>query len=326
MKICLYYRPREKNDNFEGARLKENIRQSLELNNIEYALNLIDQYELIHFISLDDEKKIYDSLSEGLPVVFSALYGEMDETVRILPLNQKKINVLNSVDAILVSDDYCLQLLKKQGVSKPIYIVSPGVDVSRFKLKSPLEENIFYNYYQLEKDSKFVVAVGSYENKFVLRQLEEIAKNVPQYKFFFFGKGKISRTSKLSLQSPKNLKFCPLANDEIYASMMNKASIYLSIENNYHSPLTLLDAGASKTQIIALAPLKSNNEILEKLHAYVAQSEEEVIKLIVKYMNGKIKSNVEEAYNFAKANSIKKTGTNLKKIYQKLIDRSKDYD
>ncbi len=326
MKICLYYRPRGKNANFEGARLKENIRQSLELNNIEYALNLIDQYDLIHFISLDDEKKIYDSRSEGLPVVFSALYGEMDETVRTLPLNQKKLNVLNSVDAILVSDEYSLELLKKEGVNKPIYIISPGVDVSRFKFKSKLEENIFYNYYQLEKETKFIVSVGSYENKIILHQLEEIAKKAPQYKFFFFGKGKISRTSKMSLQSPKNLKFCPLTNDEIYSSMMNKASIYLSIENNYHSPLTLLDAGASKTQVIALSPFKSNNEMLEKLHAYVAKSEDEAANLIIKYMNGKIKSYVEEAYNFAKANSVKKLGTNLKKIYQKLIDRSKDYD
>ncbi len=326
MKICLYYRPREKNDNFEGARLKENIRQALELNNISYALNIIDQYDLIHFISLDDEKKINDSLSENIPVVFSSLYCETDESARTLPINQKTLNILNSVDAILVSDNYSLELLKKHGVNKPIHILTPGVDVARFKFKSKLEEDIFYNYYQLEKDSKFIVVIGTYENKIILKRLEEIAKKVPQYQFFFFGKGKVSRTSKMSSMSPKNLKYCPLTNDEIYRSMMNKASIYLSIDNNYHAPLTLLDAAASKTQIIALSPLNSNEEILNKLGALVAKDEDEVSKLIVKFLNGKIKSHVVEAYNFAKNNSIKRLSNKLNKIYQTILDGRKAYD
>ena len=326
MKVCLYYCPREKNGYFEGMRLKENIKQALEVNNISYALNIIDQYDVIHFLSLDDEKKINDCLDEGIPVVFSALYAETDESSRILPLNQKAIKILNSVDAILVSDNYSLELLKKNGINKPIHIVTPGIDASRFKFKSTLEEDIFYNYYQLEKNSKFVVVVGTYANKIVLKQLYEVAKKLPQYQFFFFGKGKIARTSKLSLASPKNLKFCPLTNDEIYRSMMNKASIYLSLENNYHSPLTLLDAAASKTQIIALNPLKGNKEMLTNLKAYVAEDEDRLATLVDKYMKGKIKSSVEEAYNFAKNNSIKKLANKLEKIYQELIDGRKNYD
>ena len=61
MKICVYFQPTIENDNFEGMRLRKNIKGALELHNIPYAKNLLDTYDIVHFMSLDDEAKIIDA-------------------------------------------------------------------------------------------------------------------------------------------------------------------------------------------------------------------------------------------------------------------------
>ena len=83
MKICVYFEPREKFDNFEGARLRKSIKDALELKNIPYAKNIVDSYDLIHFCSLDDELKILDAKTDHIPTVFTALMCEVDKTSRI---------------------------------------------------------------------------------------------------------------------------------------------------------------------------------------------------------------------------------------------------
>ena len=67
MKICVYFQPTIENDNFEGMRLRKNIKGALELHNIPYAKNLLDTYDIVHFMSLDDEAKIIDENGNGVP-------------------------------------------------------------------------------------------------------------------------------------------------------------------------------------------------------------------------------------------------------------------
>ena len=102
MKICVYFQPTIENDNFEGMRLRKNIKGALELHNIPYAKNLLDTYDIVHFMSLDDEAKIIDAKEANIPIVFSALYCENDNAARILQdkngiktLSPKALKILN---------------------------------------------------------------------------------------------------------------------------------------------------------------------------------------------------------------------------------------
>ena len=84
MKPCIYFSPKANKDNFEGARLRKNIKGALEIKNIDYAKSIFDRHDLVHFISLDDESKIDDALENNIKVVFSALTCENDPAARIL--------------------------------------------------------------------------------------------------------------------------------------------------------------------------------------------------------------------------------------------------
>lgn len=326
MKICVYFQPKEKDNIFEGARLRKSIKGALEENNIVYAKDIIDTYDLIHFISLDDELKINDAKEERIPIVFSALNCESDNRAKILTekdgiyiLSPKAIRTLNKADVVLVSDNDSKLLLEENGIMTKIEIVSPGVNLKRFQFNDKLEENIFYNYYQLEKDQKFVTIIGTYKDQELRKELISIAELCPDIHFFYFGNARIGKVMRMMKSIPNNLRFCPLTDNEIYCSMMKCASIYLSLDNSHHCPITLLDAAASKTQIVALEPTKLNKEMLKKLNAYIGDNPSAVAEIINKLIKGELENKADLAYEYAKENSLENVGKRLVEIYQSLI-------
>ncbi len=100
---------------------------------------------------------------------------------------------------------------------------------------------------------------------------------------------------------------------------MKNASVFLTFDNRRHNPITLFDAAASKTQIVALTPTYNNGELLEKLHAYTGDSTPEVASLITKIMNGELETKTDLAYKVAQENSLRKLGLALKEEYESLL-------
>jgi 1,2-diacylglycerol-3-alpha-glucose alpha-1,2-glucosyltransferase len=328
MKVCVYFQPKNKKEYFEGFRLRKNIKGALEIVDIPYAKDIIDSYDVMHFLSLSDELKINDAKEMGIPTVFSALNCESDDSASILTekkdgyaLSLKAIRTLNQVDVVLVSDQASKDLLIENGITTRIEIVTPGVNLSRFEFTSNLEEDIFYNYYQLEKQQKFVVIIGKYDDANKRKALYEIARLCPMYRFYYFGNARLTKLARIQYSVPNNLRLCPLANNEIYCSMMKKASIYLALDNSKHSPITLLDAAASKSQIVALAPTLLNEELLNDLHAYVGNNTKEVSEIINRLYTGDLKSTVDKAHVYAQKNSLMELGKRLKQIYESVLDR-----
>ena len=145
MKVCVYFEPSENRDNFEGARLRKNIKGALEIMGIPYCNNIVNKYDLIHFISIKDEEKINDAIESHIPTVISAFMCENDITARItnvrnenVGLSLKAIRVLNKVDRVLVPNQTGKEFLLKHGITSKIDVVTPGVKLSRFLFKQDL--------------------------------------------------------------------------------------------------------------------------------------------------------------------------------------------
>ena len=325
MKPCIYFSPKASKDNFEGARLRKNLKGALEIKNIEYAKSIFDSYDLIHFISLDDETKIDDALENNKKVVFSALNCENDPTARTLTykiggvaeLSVKAVRVLNKVDHIFVPSEKARDYLVENDVVSPISILTPGVNLSRFVLTGDASDNVFFDYNQIERGTKYIVSIGTYEKKEQLLKIIEIAKLCPKYMFFFIGvEGKERKLFKIK-NIPSNLRLLPVLNDEIYCSMMKNASIYLVLNLRSASPLTILDSMASKTQLISA----TSEELiyLNETRAHACSTLEDTARAINLYMEGNLPSTINEAYEFAKENSLANLGETLEKEYNLIL-------
>ncbi|MCF0117534.1 MAG: glycosyltransferase [Bacilli bacterium] len=323
MKVCVYFNPNKQSEIYEGVRLIKNIKGALNLHGIPYAKNLNDSYDIAHFISLDDELAINEIKKRNIPVVFSALSCENDETAKILfegELTLKAKRVLNKVDCILVADEASRKLLIEQGITTWIEVVSPGVNVSRFEFSESYKENIFYDYVRLNKEQKFVIFVSSKDDKKQRTTVINIAKKCPKINFFYIGAKKIRHHNIFRKSLPKNLKFYPLLSNELYCSMMKKTSAFVSVDNSNHSPITIIDASAGKTPIVAMKPLGLNKELLDNVGALIAENEIEVANYINSIVEGNVATNEEKGFEYAKENSLFKLGEQLIEIYKSLLD------
>ncbi len=334
MKICVYFNPRIENDNFEGTRLRKTIKGALELSNVPYTSSTIDNYEIIHFLSLNDEAKINDALENGKKVVFSALYCEDDKTTKCtyekneeIKLLDKAKRIFNRLDLIMVPTSGAKDFLIKEGIKTSIKVIPLSVNKERFQINNRLDEELFYNYFQIDKVTKYICTVGDYTNNKTITTLSSIAALSPKYIFFFFGqtKGKYSASTlyRLKKKVPTNLKLCPVMSDEIYCSMMKNAQMYFAFDKKKFTSIALFDAASSKTQIITIEPLGNNASLLEDLGSLVAKDINDLATIINSYMEGNINSTINKAYNYACRHSLKVFGKNLKTTYEKLLEGDK---
>ena len=335
MRVLVYFKPKTKFDNFEGARLRKTIKGALEINSIEYTSNEVDRYDIAHFISPNDEAKINACVESGIPVVMSALYCESDleasyleyetkKEVRSVTLSQKAIRVLNKVNLVLAPTLEAKQFLVDSGVTTPIEIVTPGVNLSRFNLLRDEEMDVFYRYYREERERKLVVSIGSYDNVDGVSAFIKTARLNPKLLFYYFAQRNIKLNHKyksLIRKSPKNCHFVDIPEDDIYRSALINSTLFMYNGYDTVGIVSVLEAMAARSEIIVRnQPLFSNILINEKT-CHIGQYSETLTAIACDYLDDKIYPTKEEAFKYAASQGLDVVGEQLKAVYDKLLKR-----
>ena len=73
------------------------------------------------------------------------------------------------------------------GLTAPIYAVSNGIDLARYEPKEN-DREAFRKKFGLKDDDKVVISVGLYFERKGLLDFVQMAKDMPDYKFIWFGK------------------------------------------------------------------------------------------------------------------------------------------
>lgn len=173
MKVLVRFAPGVRFDSFEGARLRKNIKGGLELNDIKWVDSVFADPDVCHYLSPVDVTKARDAKDDGYPVVVSALYSESDpfgcfldrDNNNCCSLPPRSLKILELADKILVPCLSAKNLLFQCGLkNKNIEVVSPGVNLTRFEDLDALESEVFPRYYRIQKNEKYVVSVGDFED------------------------------------------------------------------------------------------------------------------------------------------------------------------
>lgn len=335
MKVLVSFNPGKNSENFEGVRLRKCIKGALEVANIPYTNYVGDYFDVAHFISYRDEKTIDSVIANGTPVVISALYCESDPSAswleyktnkkgnRITFLSPKGLRVLNKANLILVPSKSAKEFLIESGVTRDIEIISSGVNVSRFDYSREDEKDIFYRYYQEDKNKKIVVSLGDYKYMEGLNSIINAAKKCPNVMFYYYGpstKGcsfKIKRTLK---KAPKNMKFVTVPSDDIYRSALLNASLFAYPEYKTIGYVSLLEAMTARCQLVIRSQPLFSDLVKNGENSYTASYSETLTSIIVDSMENKIKNLSEFAHKEAEQFSLETIGEKLKWFYQQTIN------
>ena len=339
MKVLVSFEPKERLNKFEGARLRKTIKGSLEMQNIEYTSNLLDDYDVAHFMSIEDEKKIDVAKEKDVPVIVSALYCEDDPAAsfldfknrdgeKMISLKSKALKVLNKADLVLVPTDTARNLLLDNGVTADIQVCLPGINMARFDLSRDDEKEIFYRYFGEDRNKKIVLAVGEYSgNMDGINALINAANKCPNVAFYYIGSDeKVKNTWKMKRvikKAPKNLKFKGIVPDDVYRSALMNSSLFVYTGYSPVGLISLIDAMAAKTQIIVRKQSIFPEVFKDGEIAYIAEYSETITSLIKDWLENKIQPTVEKAYKEISHYGLEYFGERLAWFYTQQIQQKK---
>ena len=334
MKVLVSFKPNRKFDRFEGSRMRKTIKGALEILNIPYTDSGVDYYDVAHLISPEQDGEMNDIIDSGAPVVVSALYTEDDPVASYLEMDRKsKKSVLtmkaqkflNKADLVLVPCVEAKELLISSGVTSPIEICHPGVNMSRFDFSKQEEREIFYRYYREDKNKKLVIAVGEYKGRMEgLSSFIGAARKSPNAVFYYIGKTTASmklnlKLNKIFSSAPKNVKFVDVPPDDIYRSALLNADVFMIPGYKISGVTSIVEAMAAKTQIIARKSTVFKGILQDGETAHLAEFSETLASLTRDYLDGKIKPTTTSAYQHICNHTLKAFGDELQKQYQNAI-------
>ena len=339
MKVLVYFQPSRKHDNFEGARMRKTIKGALEIIGVQYTSNIYDNYDVAHFMSPDDEVKLSILAERGIPVVVSALFGEDDPTARFLShkskdgkrtttLRAKALRMLNKATLVIVPTESAKQFLIESGVTKPIEVCVPGINLARFNFSREDEKQLFYRYFREDKSKRIVMAVGEYSNNMEgIHALINVAQKRNDTVFYYVGSESrdvnTGRAKKIINNAPKNVHFTGILPDDIYRSLLLNADVFMLPGYNLAGFVSIEEAMAANCQLIVRKPSIFPDFLKNEDTAYIAEFSETLTSLCLDYLNGKIQPTTQNAYKKISSYSLKNFGNILLRIYHSVIASNK---
>lgn len=327
MRVYVRYEPNRSDDLFEGARVRKNLKASLEAVSCQWVSSLLDFPDIIHLLSPLDENLLHDTKASGLKTVVSALYCENDPEASFLlddgSLREDSRRMLNDADLVLVPNVWAQNLLIKEGVKNRIEILPLGVSLERFKSDSLALKEAFYHYFMVDSGITYALVSGSYEDKDGLSGLESLASLNPNIEFFFFGlSSKAEKTMniarKLNKESPLNVHYSDIVCDDVYRSGMMSCSFYLSLSYRHPDAIIPLEAMASGKQIFRLGPSFDGDPLSNGKLAICHEDIYLCSEAMAKFIHSKSKPTIIEGRKAAESCSIPTTGRHLLAFYQSL--------
>ena len=332
MRILVSFKPHQMYDNFEGARLRKSIKGALEVSNIPYVNEETDDFDIAHFVSPIDEKVIDSCIKRNIPVVISALYCESDKFASFTKytsnrkgrkevLTKQAVRVLSKATIITVPSERAKQFLIDSGITRPIEVVYPTINLTRFP-QDGAEKEIFHRHYQEEDDRKLVVCLGNYESTDGLTAFVKLAKKYPKILFYYFSqdnkllKFKIKRIAK---KATSNVKFKQIPQDDIYRSAIINASIFTYFGYSTVGITTVIEAMAARCDVVLRKQPLFEDILHDGVDCHIGEYSETLASIIKDLLDGTIVSTKEKSLELVSSLGLDVFGKRLKEIYSKLL-------
>lgn len=332
MKILLYQKGEKTLSKSGIGRAMEHQVRALTLANVDFTTDEKDDYDIVHINTIDFGARAMANraLKDGKRVVYHAHSTEEDFRNSFIfsntlsPLFKK--HIISSYELghyILTPTPYSKSILEGYGITKPIYAVSNGIDLERFKA-NPEKELKFREYFNLDENQKIIVSVGLYFERKGLPDFMDVARLMPEYTFIWFGHtplASVTSTIREAIKDkPDNVILPGYISGDIIEGAYTSANAFFFPSYEETEGIVVLEALASKCQVIVRDIGVYDPWLVDSLNCYKGNSVGEFAALISNCVEGVLSSTVEEGYKTASDRSIEAIGNQLKNIYEQLME------
>lgn len=314
-----------------GRAIKHQM-QALALNDVEYTLNPKDDYDVIHINTIFPESYIMGKKAKhkGKKVIFHAHSTEEDFRNSFLLSNQvapvfktwlKKCYA--SADMIITPTPYSKKLLDGYGLGKPIVAISNGIELDYYK-QNPDSRKRFREKYGFKDDDKIIISVGLYIERKGITDFVELAKQLPEYKFVWFGYTNLNTVPpkiREAVETKLDNLYFPgyVSRDELKDAYLG-ADLFLFLTHEETEGIVLLEALAAKIPTLIRDIPIYEGWFEDGVNVYKAREFVEFKEKITGILENKLPSVVEAGYKVAEERDIKNIGKELIKVYEKVLE------
>ena len=340
MKPLVYLKINPKYENFEANAVKITIQDMLISQNVVYSTSLISEdYDVAHFINLDDASYFANNSKRDVKKVISLFYSENDIYGNILkPVNKKDekemlpyeiskydIKILNLLDLILVPSNESRNFLINLGVTSNIKVFKICTKISNYEFKNSILHKAIYSYFRISDESMLIVTAIKHNDVEAFKNLFVLLEKFPKATFVcisqFANKGLLNlKIKSLLKRKPKNLIFTSPLTLDLYNSLMYNAKIFLNLSSIPSSIFECYEAMASKTQIFALESSCFKDILIDKKNCYLYNNIDLLRVGIDQYLLNLIDSTIDNAFNEVKTIYNSDNAKELINYYKELTE------
>lgn len=335
MKILLYFEGQDAMSKSGIGRAFNHQCRALTSAGIEYTTDpWCTDYDILHINTwlMNSDAIIKNARSLGKKVIYHAHSTEEDfknsfTLSNVLAPGVKKwlIHLYSQADALITPTPYSKKLLEGYGITLPIYPVSNGIDLARYQ-RNEDKIKAFRKYFSLQERDKVILGVGLLFQRKGILDFVEVAKQLPDYKFIWFGDiSKMIIPPKITEvieNHPDNVIFPGYVKGAIIEGAYSDANCFFFPSYEETEGIVVLESLASKQQVIVRDIGVFDPWLENGVNCYKGTNNDEFVQLIHDTVEGILPNTIEEGYKVAESRSIENVGQQLKHIYEEVLKQS----
>lgn len=221
-------------------------------------------------------------------------------------------------DVILTPTEYSKKILEGYGLEKPIYSISNGIDLEKFRF-SPERRAAFRSSYRLKPETPVVISVGHMiERKGILDYIT-LAERMPGVRFFWFGytepwllPGKVRRAIR---SAPQNLTFAGYVTQEQLLDAYCGADVFAFLSKEETEGIVVLEALSTGIPTVVRDIPVYNGWLKDKESVYKASNLPDFERTVSGLLDGTLPRLTNGGKAVAEARSFSHIGRQLASIY-----------
>ncbi len=223
-------------------------------------------------------------------------------------------------DVIITPTPYSKKLLESYGIKKPIYSLSNGIDTSFFA-PSAERRAAFREKYKLLPDTKAVISVGHYIERKGLLDFVELARRMPQVRFFWFGYTNLNLVPKhirtAIENAPENVCFPGYVERDELRDAYCGCDLFAFLSAEETEGIVVLEALACGIPTLVRDIPVYEGWLADRENIYKARGLTEFKEQAKSILNGVLPDITASGLQIAKERSLEAVGEKLLGIYRK---------
>ncbi|MCH5172084.1 MAG: glycosyltransferase family 4 protein [Erysipelotrichales bacterium] len=333
MKVLLYFEKEKALRQSGIGRALRHQKQALESNGIDYTLDPKDSFDIAHINTnfFKSYRLLKKCKKQGKKVIVHghSTFEDFRKSFRCWKLiepifDHLIIRMYRNADAIITPTEYSKHLIENyKGVTCPVYSLSNGINLTDYAYSGKKVKQ-FRNYFKLKSNDKVVIGVGLFFERKGILDFFEVARNMPDVKFIWFGHlDKIMTQSKILRaikKRPANVIMPGYIDGDIIKGAFSNANLVFFPTLEETEGIVVLEALASKTPVLVRDIPVFDSWLKDGINCLKAKDNDGFIKKINHAIYNDLNSIKESGYKTVKEREITLVGKKLIDIYKTVLE------